>query len=249
MNEKIIYAKYSNERAQEFSICTQIIKKDGFHLVRKKMLSSEALNHIRKLQKNETRINQQFKSTNILANKIININKDSIDFEYIGSENLEILINKNINIGKIENVFCIIDDFFYELEKSPQNEFRKTKDFITIFGDVDCNGKTMKFSNIDMSFQNIFKRNEAYIIVDYEWCFDFPIPVKFIEWRILHLLITTTNMKLFAQNYNIFGRYGINIDEQKKYSAMQNNFYLYVKKDFCPLRFFVKNKHPIDCLL
>lgn len=246
MNGKIIYVKYSNERAQEFSICTQIVKKNDYRFVRKKILSSAALDHIRKLQKNETWMNQQFKDTNIYANKITKINKDSIDFEYIDSESLETIINKNISIGKIENVFCIINDFFYELEKSSQNEFIKTKDFITIFGDIDCNGKTMKFSNIDMSFQNLFKRNEAYIIIDYEWCFDFPIPVKFIKWRILHLLTTTANMKSLAQNYDIYARYGINVDEQKKYSTMQNNFYLYVKKDFCPLRFFVKDKRSID---
>ena len=46
---------------------------------------------------------------------------------------------------------------------------------------MEC-GKEM---NIDMSFDNIItdQTDNKYKIIDYEWVFPFPIPVKFVIYR------------------------------------------------------------------
>lgn len=43
-------------------------------------------------------------------------------------------------------------------------------------------------ANIDLICANIFEFGDDYEIIDYEWTFDFPVPVAFIMWRMIHEL-------------------------------------------------------------
>lgn len=71
--------------------------------------------------------------------------------------------------------------------------FMPDAQFVQVFGEVsfpvemEC-GKEM---NIDMSFDNIIKdqTDSKYKIIDYEWVFSFPIPVKFVIYRAVSAFI------------------------------------------------------------
>lgn len=43
---------------------------------------------------------------------------------------------------------------------------------------------------MDLICSNIFMGEKENQIIDYEWMFDFPVPVNFIMWRLIHELYT-----------------------------------------------------------
>ena len=45
-------------------------------------------------------------------------------------------------------------------------------------------------ANVDLICSNIFMGEKENQIIDYEWMFDFPVPVNFIMWRLIHELYT-----------------------------------------------------------
>lgn len=66
-----------------------------------------------------------------------------------------------------------------------------TQQFQTVFGSVQFTQPMMcrAVSDIDMIFSNALERGDGYELIDYEWTFDFPIPVKFLEYRCLYYYI------------------------------------------------------------
>ena len=61
--------------------------------------------------------------------------------------------------------------------------------FKAVFGtDEDGNELCLNPVNIDLILDNVFCENEKCYIIDAEWIFDFPIPVKFVVWRIVNEL-------------------------------------------------------------
>lgn len=68
----------------------------------------------------------------------------------------------------------------------------RTKEFCEVFGkypgrtDYEC----VCPANVDLICSNIFMGESQNQIIDYEWMFDFPVPVNFIMWRLIHELYT-----------------------------------------------------------
>lgn len=68
----------------------------------------------------------------------------------------------------------------------------RTGEFREVFGDhpgredYEC----VCPANVDLICSNIFMGEKENQIIDYEWMFDFPVPVNFIMWRLIHELYT-----------------------------------------------------------
>ena len=58
-----------------------------------------------------------------------------------------------------------------------------------IFGEISLpDGLTAApVSNLDMVFSNILMDGEGFAVTDYEWVFDFPVPIQFLFARSLLL--------------------------------------------------------------
>ena len=82
-NEKILYTKYSNDRAASFRISTQIVERNGKKIVRKSAMEESARPHVLAMKKHETAMNEMFSGTKFKANKILASGDDFVDFEYL----------------------------------------------------------------------------------------------------------------------------------------------------------------------
>lgn len=70
-------------------------------------------------------------------------------------------------------------------------EFRMTEQFQMVFGNVQFAQPMLcrAVSDIDMIFSNAIECGDGYELIDYEWTFDFPVPVKFVQYRCLYYYI------------------------------------------------------------
>lgn len=182
--KKILYAKFNKTRNPKFQTGTKIVLIDGKKYIEKSALTEEAKEHIRKYQ-------HRFALNQRLYNNIVpleGIFKDGImSFPFIeGQSAAKLLENKKKDVTELCAVLLNYIDKILSYRDDVLCEFECTQEFIQIFGEAnDFCGKAVKGADIDIIFDNIINCDNQWYSIDYEWTFDFPIPVEFIKYRIL----------------------------------------------------------------
>lgn len=194
--EKVIFAKTSNYRKSEYAILTKIIEKDRKREVYKEGLSQEAKEHLWRMAEH------QGQSLAHITNAEMKTTDAGIEMAYLNGEPFVSTIIRLLEENKKAAFEDIIRTFYSRLCQGGE----KTSDFyssqfVAVFGkeksdDVFCCRENL---NIDLLFSNIFKEDDEYLAIDYEWYFDFSIPVEFVMWRVLSML--HRNYAIVRRNY------------------------------------------------
>ena len=170
--DKLLYEKLSNERNPKFNIITDIVERDGKRVVIKRPYSSEAQPHIIRVFEAYRGLQETLQGSAFCVNEsrfVDNrIESDFLEGEHITSAQASEYVEavKNAYLPKAQ-------------------AFEITPDFINVFGDVDLPQGTLatRFLDIDLIFENIIKTERGWEIIDYEWTFDFPIPINYVLYR------------------------------------------------------------------
>ena len=181
---EILYSKLSANRNQEFKIGTNIENNNGTIVVKKFPLSKNSDDHIKSFVTKY----KDFKSNNIDL-ILPEIKKDEVYFQYLKERCFEDILIELIEEDKISGFLENIQKLFNDISSSKKiliEDFVKN-DFEKVFGSKSCmkEGTVSNFNNIDLNFDNIFIKSEKIICIDYEWMFNFSVPVEFILWRAL----------------------------------------------------------------
>lgn len=232
IEEKNIFSKYSVSRDRKFRIRTSIFKNyENEKIVRKFALSKEGMDHLKKISENYELLKDQYKNSEF---NIVECRKkeDYLEFDYVNGKTLTELFNelaeKNTNniikeVRMIKNELC---------QMSKGEIFNSnSKEFENIFGKVEFNDKieVIKPANIDFIGSNIII-NDKINIIDYEWVFNFSVPINYIIYRIL---LYYENENINKKDFNlktILRELDITENEEKKYWEMDRNFTNYVLK-------------------
>lgn len=159
----VSYVKFACQRKPEFRILTAITDKG----VIKRPLTDAASEHIRNLASNREKVASLYNSIEPVD---CEIKGDSAIFPFIEGESL--------TLDDIDKVF----DY-----KEPLSDFEVTDRFREIFGDIDVpeGEKAYPVVNVDSNLDNFMVSNGKTYCIDYEWIFDFPVPVRFVRYRTL----------------------------------------------------------------
>ncbi|MCK9224203.1 MAG: hypothetical protein M0R46_15420 [Candidatus Muirbacterium halophilum] len=197
---KIIYVKNNNNRAKEYQIGTIIYEKNATLYVEKRALCMEAIPHLMKMITSHHKLSESIVSSNFKLAKILKNDEMSITFEYIDGISLEQEFNylsKDEQIVFIELFMKKIEsNFKIKIVEKPENN----SDIIYYFNvssDEFLKGEKVfdGVSNIDFIFSNLIKKNDIYYIIDYEWVFDFDLPIEYIKYRLYAYYQLPINMK------------------------------------------------------
>lgn len=182
----IEYVNYNSYRRPKLRISTMIYTDNGKKYVKKTGIDdSEGL--IKRFENNYTLISDLYSGIIPLKGET---EGESVVFDYIEGDSLDsIIIDKLITLNK-EDFLSFINNIVKDIFNV--NKFEKmfviNERFIDVFGEVKMPDETPNAVglNIDMLFSNIIKNKEQYINFDYEWVFDFPIPLDFPIYRTLY---------------------------------------------------------------
>jgi 2-polyprenyl-3-methyl-5-hydroxy-6-metoxy-1,4-benzoquinol methylase len=228
-SDDIWLIKISSARAECFRIFTIIKYIDSKLTVIKTPLSLEAKDHILKMSKFPEKYN--YGNIKSLENTLDENNNLIFPFLY-NKTMYDILINLFKN-KRVYDFFKLINNFSNELKSHAviYGSYHGKK-FERIFGDEKMKNINLclEYPNIDLIFENIFINNEKYTIIDYEWCFDFPIPVEFILWRaIFYLYHKTPLLNNFLHIDRIFKCLSISSTKIKIFKKWDYKFMQYVE--------------------
>lgn len=198
----ISFIKFACLRKPEFRIFTALTK-DG---VIKGPMTEKASDHIRKLASNRDKIACMYNRITPVCCEI----KDGVAvFPFISGDTL--------TLESMDTVF----DY-----KEPLSDFAVTDSFKAVFGDMEipAGEKAYPVINVDSNLDNFMLSNGKIYCLDYEWIFDFPVPVRFVKYRLLFYAGIAPEK---------FAEYGFTDDDVRLFHSMEIAFQQYVSgEDF-----------------
>lgn len=250
----VIFSKYNRERLPKFQIETVLFEQDGKFRARKRALKPEAEEHINSIHYNYELLKSSLVSLNIA--KATLVDRESIEFDYIDSPIFEAKLIQALEM-KDRNLFFLYLNRYkqvIDLQKSTQfEEFIPSKEFGLIFGGNAPlkNVKCSQITNIDFTFDNLAFDRDEFTVIDYEWVFEFYVPVNFIIFRAINEFASRNNTYLLGliQIDEIYELFGINLVELEIFKSMESHFQNFVfgqGREFLHTKLVKKEAFPLQ---
>ncbi|MDD6401945.1 MAG: hypothetical protein PUG10_10125 [Lachnospiraceae bacterium] len=235
--EEVIYSKYSMDRAKAFATKTVITKDDNLvKAVYKYAVSDASRAHINRIFDIYIKLTSIYKE-NVKVNKGILI-ENGIKLEYLEGISLEEILDKAFLSGENNAAVELIKQYIDKIiNVLPKIKFDITDEFKKVFGDISFDEKVINtleatnVANIDAIFSNVIINNDIWNILDYEWTFEFPIPLNFILFRALNVYLYSSDRRRRLWNEGIMEKFGIDKNQQELFAQMDFNFHKYVNGD------------------
>lgn len=234
--DKIIFAKFSRERREKFQISTIIgQKEDGTALngtgkyVRKTALSPKSVPHIQSLIRKSALLQEVYKSGKLAICPCCLRGNDSVEFAFLQGKNMERSLIEAIQTDDFQTLYDLVSAFWDILNSAEGlTDFRETEEFISIFGQLPLpeGMKASPVCNLDMMFGNMIQQEQIWLI-DYEWVFEFPIPVTYLFAR--SLMLSAPLQRLSAEQMDRLYQIGhVSQSDLPLYYEMEVRFQQYV---------------------
>lgn len=238
LQKTVDYAKYNRLRAPEYQICTRIIADaDGTKYVEKKALRTEAERHIRSLSDNREKLLGL--SDSVVPVEVLEQHDKTVCFPFVRGKGLIEHINKNLSdMGKLKNAIEDALALMFDFMPDAYVDFVPTEEFRKVFGAETFSLKTrqrivsLKASNIDTIFENfiIEESTGKCRILDYEWVFDFPVPLDYLKYRTIYYYYSKFSGYLSAKISEgaFLEEFGITGEMAEQFAKMENGFQQFV---------------------
>lgn len=237
--KQIVFTKYSAERSREFAIRTDITRdSNGCLAVEKHGLYPEGRQHIHNIYQWYQCLQKEYDTQQFLVNCCEEI-PDGVKLEYLTGETLQQKIEKLRENGKEKEIEAYILQYLERMTgKKKWKTFEVTEEFTRVFGEVSLPEglKCQSVTNIDMIFSNILVENGTWHFIDYEWTFDFPIPIHFVLYRAFFLAASEISGVRCLDFTQRMSQLGIGVQEQQAYQRMETHFQEYVRGKEKPIR-------------
>ena len=231
---RIIYSKYCTERDKRFAISTSILQDKTGRYVEKRPLFPEGKAHIKALTTFQRKLESLFKDSPLQIQPVQRFSEDACIFAYIEGQTLEQKINELLDQGGYEAAVSEIDRYFAMLRSACSGQaFKMTSEFKRIFGDETFSNdeRCATINDIDYGFGNIVLSKDGMVLIDYEWCFEIPIPIDFILFRALLYYVYSSPKSDELLGRGIFARFGYSDADIEKYGRMEDRFQKYISGD------------------
>lgn len=258
---QVVYTKFSDERDRKYALKTRIFRMadengapDGF--VRKTACFPEGAEHVLRIADYSKKLAQLFEGTGIDVNRVIAVHEAEsaagvetgtagtahgeafVDLELIDcSVTLEQRARDLVAAGKMEEAVALISDVCDRISSKAAEPFAVTESFTDLFGlrAYDREDKSLPVTDIDMVAENFVCGEEGrYTLIDYEWSVDFPVPLRFVLFRIWHYFAVAGLGEENAQM--LCSRQGFSPEEIGLFLEMEAAWQKRVKGSCVPLR-------------
>ncbi|MCI8326339.1 MAG: hypothetical protein HFI37_01020 [Lachnospiraceae bacterium] len=230
MGEFPIFVQYANDRAPEFQMKTEIWKKAKGYIVTKKPMTEKAKKHCEDIFRCYEKLEDVMADTDFRMNQCQKFG-DGLTFEFLEGKTLDEELKGLLQKGEKEQAIAMIQRFVHSLLAMADRPFEMTKEFGEIFGtemEFDC-ALSMQVTDIDLIFRNIIL-DRNWNVIDYEWTFDFPIPVDFVIYRTFQSFLEKESGE--KAGFNPYEIYGISEKDREVYKKMELHFQQYVSRNY-----------------
>lgn len=258
--ERILYSKYSNERAEQFCIRTDIVAgDDGERSVVKHALTPSGRSHIENLAEYCHRLNEAYRPGGITfcPCRIRARGEDvAAVFPFLGGTPLQETLERAVESGDDGQITRILGEYIRRLRaEGGRIPFTVTAEFAQVFGALSAQDAEIlanagewahtsaQISDIDMILPNLFAEGEdaaaeetPWQAIDYEWTFTFPIPKGFLIYRGLYFAYYQVLYRTGKSPEELLALADIGEDEAGIYRRMEEHFQNWLGSGALPVR-------------
>lgn len=206
----IKYAKYSNDRAPEYRIRTEIYRdKNGVARVEKHPLCNEANEHIRGMAIAYRNLLERYEGGNLAINKCeLHEENGKVwdSFEFIEGRLLSEMLDECLEKDDIEGFHALFRQY---VERTGYNQTFPVADFDLIFG-------------------NIMVHGDDWTIIDYEWTFGKEVDVKELAFRAIYCYLLENEKRNKLNLDLILHELGITEEDADYYREQEKDFQKFV---------------------
>ncbi len=230
--EKILYAKYSNERNPAFAIRTDIhLRGDGAREVGKRACFPEGEAHVKNLEKWYHALSAQLQHTPFSMN-VCTWENGRANLEYLAGQTLEEQLDDLLLKGEEEAAVSLLLSYAGQVRDALSGAaFSKTPEFRAVFGDAPLAGAfaSAPVTDLDMVPANVIVQGERWVLIDYEWTFDFPIPADFVIYRAIKYYLYGNQIRASLQARDLYDMAGIGRENLRAFDEMEEHFQAYLR--------------------
>lgn len=244
---RTIFSKYSNERARVFAIRTDIWKdEEGIRHAGKAACYPEGRRHIDQLPIWMEQLTDVYKDVGITMNTC-HMGDERIEIDFLKGQTLEEKMDHFLLEGKAEEAIRELMRYIQAVRQAGSSQkFYVTPEFEQVFGPVllpeglTCGAVT----DIDMVAGNAICCEQGWVHMDYEWSFDFPIPVNYVIYRIIQNYLYGNVERKALNKELLYKRAGLTEQEIAQYTDMEAAFQHYITGKHVPLRYLYEEISP-----
>lgn len=200
---EVTYARYSNDRADEYKIVTELVEIDGRKLLKKRALCEEGKAHLKKMNENGNLLAKRYENSglDICPSKLV-AEGGEILFPYVEGVALSTLMDERLAAGDIEGFEKLFDEY---VKRIGFNE------------DADV-------ADMDLVFSNILVNGKNWTVIDYEWVENKSVPTREIAFRALYCYILEDDSRNKINYDAITKKLNITVDEEQGYREDEVQF-------------------------
>jgi len=206
----IKYAKYSNDRAPEYQIRTEIsLDQEGNFTVYKYPLTEAAVEHVRGMELAYKSLCQRYEGGNLKINPCI-LKEEAEEvyaaFDFEDGVTLEQLLDERLEKEDYEGFHKLFDEY---LERVGYREEFPAADF-------------------DLIFANILVDGDTWTLIDYEWTFGKATPTKELAFRAVYCYLLEDEKRSKLQLDRILDKLEITQQDAENYRGQEMDFQKFV---------------------
>lgn len=163
----IKYVKYSNDRAPEYSLRTEIVNDGNAVFVRKYPMCEAAKDHVRGMEAAYRRLCKKYEGSGLKINRCSLTDEGGqvyAQFEFIEGTPLVEMFDRLVEKGDFEGFRECFREFVEKIGYNPE----------------------YPVSDFDMIFSNILIKDNEWNLIDYEWTFGKAIPPAELAFRAIY---------------------------------------------------------------
>ncbi|SEQ20745.1 class I SAM-dependent methyltransferase [Butyrivibrio sp. TB] len=203
-----VFSKYSNDRAAEFKIRTDIcVDRAGRRIITKTPLCAEAVDHINSIRDAYEALKERYRGGDLEINDCQIDEKTGVaSFSFVNGEPLSSLMDK-----------CLAGDDIEGFEKLFREYLRR----------ISYN-EEMAVADYDLIFNNILVNGPIWTVIDYEWTYGKQIPTKEIAFRALYCYLEEDEKRRKIGIDRFYKELGLSEEEAKDLLEEEAGFQKYV---------------------
>lgn len=200
---KIDYVKYSNDRAADYALRTEILDTPKGRKVRKVPLNDEAKAHIKSMKRSFELLKKRYEGSGLLINPCeISPDGSYAEFPYEKGVTLEKLLDECLEKNDMEGFYTLFDRY---LELISYGEEEQVTDY-------------------DLIFANILVDGDNWTVIDYEWTLEKQIPTSEVAFRALYCYVLEEEKRNKLNLDLIIDKLGITQQEAEDYREKESRF-------------------------
>ena len=223
--DRVLYAKYNSMRKPAYRLTTEIHEGGDGRWVVKKAGDPAARPHMDRIAANRALAEKAYQDITVLD---VKREKSRLVFPFVAGTSLSSRIDtdrldKERFVKQVNGLF----DRVLTVREACKSFFKATEAFVSLFGDQYIEGvPAICPANIDSIFSNFIETEDGLVCLDYEWVYDFPVPVDYIRYRVLFHLYNEWEHSLLdgIRREELMEWFGLDEEKQAVYWNMESRF-------------------------